>query len=49
MILIAGTHRSGTSLVARLLYESGADFGNPEGFYPPDQWNRGGYFEQKIF
>jgi hypothetical protein len=47
MILIAGMHRSGTSLVARLLYEAGADFGNLEGFYPPDQWNRGGYFEQK--
>tara|TARA_A100001015_G_scaffold104711_1_gene116223 strand:- start:3092 stop:3814 length:723 start_codon:yes stop_codon:yes gene_type:complete len=47
MILISGMHRSGTSLVAKLLYEAGADFGNPEGFYPPDKWNRGGYFEQK--
>ena len=29
MKIISGMHRSGTSLVARLFYESGADMGNP--------------------
>jgi hypothetical protein len=46
MKLITGMHRSGTSLVARLIYESGGDFGDPETFYPPDRWNPDGYFEQ---
>jgi hypothetical protein len=39
-------HRSGTSLIARLFYEAGADMGNPETFYRPDRWNPEGYFEQ---
>lgn len=46
MRLVSGMHRSGTSLVARLLHEAGADFGNPETFYPADRWNPDGYFEQ---
>ena len=46
MKLIAGMHRSGTSLVARLAFELGADFGDPETFYRPDRWNPDGYFEQ---
>lgn len=46
MRLITGMHRSGTSLVARLFYEVGADMGNPEQFYRPDKWNPDGYFEQ---
>ena len=46
MILIAGMHRSGTSLLAGLLYKAGADFGNSENFYPADEWNPDGYYEQ---
>lgn len=47
MHLITGMHRSGTSMVARLFLEAGADFGDPSGFYGPDQWNPEGYFEQR--
>ncbi len=46
MKIISGMHRSGTSLVARLFSEAGADMGNPEHFYRPDKWNPDGYFEQ---
>lgn len=46
MKLITGMHRSGTSLVARLFYEAGANMGDPETFYRPDQWNPDGYYEQ---
>lgn len=46
MFIISGMHRSGTSLVARLFHEAGADMGDPETFYRPDQWNPDGYFEQ---
>jgi hypothetical protein len=46
MRLISGMHRSGTSLVARLFYEAGANMGDPDSFYRPDEWNPDGYFEQ---
>ena len=46
MKIITGMHRSGTSLVARLLYEAGADLGDPATLYPGDRWNPDGYFEQ---
>lgn len=46
MKIIAGMHRSGTSLVARIAYEAGADMGDPSTFYRPDRWNPDGYFEQ---
>lgn len=46
MIVIAGMHRSGTSLLSRILYEAGCDFGNPNDFYPADEWNPTGYYEQ---
>ncbi len=49
MKLITGMHRSGTSIVARLVFESGGDLGNPEKFYPGDKWNPDGYFEQPDF
>ena len=39
-------HRSGTSLVARILLGAGGDLGDPKGFFPPDRWNKDGYFEQ---
>ncbi len=46
MKIITGMHRSGTSLVARLFFEAGADMGDPDSFYRPDKWNPDGYFEQ---
>jgi len=48
MRLITGMHRSGTSLIARMFYEAGADLGDPQTFYPADQWNPDGYFEQRA-
>lgn len=47
MKIITGMHRSGTSLVANLFYNVGADLGNPETFYRADRWNSDGYFEQQ--
>ena len=49
MKIIAGMHRSGTSIVTRLLFEAGADLGDPDTFYRPDKWNPDGYFEQPEF
>lgn len=46
MKIISGMHRSGTSLIARLFHEAGADMGDPDTFYRPDKWNPDGYFEQ---
>lgn len=46
MHIIAGMHRSGTSLVARLCYLAGTDMGDPRTFHPHDRWNPEGYFEQ---
>lgn len=46
MYIITGMHRSGTSLIARLFYEAGADMGDPNTFYRPDKWNPEGYYEQ---
>jgi hypothetical protein len=48
MKIITGMHRSGTSLVARLFYEAGADMGGSN-FYRPDKWNLDGYFEKTDF
>jgi hypothetical protein len=45
MNIITGMHRSGTSLVASLLYELGANFGEPQNLMEKDQWNAQGYFE----
>lgn len=49
MTIITGMHRSGTSLVAQLLYRVGLDFGDPTHFVPADRWNPGGYIEQQGF
>ena len=38
-------HRSGTSLVAQMFAEAGADLGNVDSFYRADKWNQDGYFE----
>ena len=45
MKIIAGMHRSGTSLVSGLLNECGVDFGNKSKFIKPDKYNPYGYFE----
>ena len=46
MQIITGMHRSGTSLVAKIFYEVGADLGPKETLYPGDRWNPDGYYEQ---
>lgn len=47
MLIITGMHRSGTSLVAQLLRELGADFGPDELLWEPDRWNVNGYLERR--
>ena len=49
MKIITGMHRSGTSIVARLMFEAGGDFGDPNTFYRPEKWNPEGYYEQPEF
>ena len=49
MIFITGMHRSGTSLVAQVLYNLGLEFGNPKDFIKKDNWNSNGYLENKNF
>jgi len=46
MQIITGMHRSGSSLLAKLLFEAGADLGDAKTFYPGDRWNPDGYYEQ---
>jgi len=48
-ICIAGMHRAGTSLVARLLEGCGLDLGGPAHFAPPAPDNRDGYWEDLRF
>jgi GT2 family glycosyltransferase len=45
LILVTGMHRSGTSLVAGLLGQLGADLGPAEGLMPATEDNPKGYFE----
>ncbi|MEE9416059.1 MAG: sulfotransferase [Acidimicrobiales bacterium] len=47
MLIITGMHRSGTSLVAQLLRELGADFGPDELLWEADRWNVNGYLERR--
>src|SRR5687767_703242 len=43
-------HRSGTSMIANLLYALGADFGDESQLLEADQWNPRGYFElREVF
>ncbi|MFQ5544281.1 MAG: sulfotransferase, partial [Nitrospiria bacterium] len=49
VICIIGMHRSGTSMVARLLNLCGLDIGPPEHFLEPNESNPLGYFENKDF
>ena len=39
-------HRSGTSLVAKIFFEAGANMGGAGTFYKTDRWNPEGYYEQ---
>lgn len=44
-VVILGMFRSGTSCLAGCLEQLGVFLGNPEAFFPPDQYNPGGYYE----
>jgi hypothetical protein len=48
-ICIAGMHRAGTSMVARLLDGCGLDLGGAANFAPPAPDNRDGYWEDLRF
>jgi sulfotransferase family protein len=48
-ICIAGMHRAGTSMVARVLEGCGLDLGGPAHFAPPAPDNRDGYWEDLRF
>jgi len=48
-ICIAGMHRAGTSMVARMLEGCGVDLGGPDHFAPPAPDNRDGYWEDLRF
>jgi hypothetical protein len=48
-ICIIGMHRSGTSMVARLLNLCGLNLGSPEFLMDPNEANSSGYFEHKGF
>lgn len=47
MIIVAGMHRSGTSLTAQILQSLGADFGPADELWEADQWNANGYLERR--
>ena len=49
VICIIDMHRSGTSMVTRLLNLSGLDLGSSEQLYEPDDSNPLGYYENKGF
>ncbi len=49
MKIITGMHRSASSLVSRLFFEAGADFGPTETMYDANKWNPDGYYEQVDF
>ncbi|HET6615259.1 MAG TPA: hypothetical protein VFH62_05185, partial [Dehalococcoidia bacterium] len=46
MIIVAGSGRSGTSAVARMLHESGMCVGRD--LIPPDEGNAEGYYEERA-
>ena len=48
-VCITGMHRSGTSMVARLLGACGLDLGPPEELVPGQPDNPDGYFENQRF
>jgi hypothetical protein len=48
-VCIAGMHRSGTSMVARILSECGVYLGGPDELLPPAEDNVAGHFEHQEF
>src|SRR5262245_28150013 len=48
-VCIVGMHRSGTSMVAKLLHESGLHLGNASDLMPADAHNEDGYWEHVRF
>jgi hypothetical protein len=48
-VCIAGMHRSGTSMVAKLLYESGLYLGPESDLIPPGPGNPEGFWENRRF
>ncbi len=48
-VCVAGMHRSGTSMIAKLLHLSGIDFGAKEESLPPSEHNPEGYWERAQF
>lgn len=48
-VCIAGMHRSGTSMVARILSECGVYLGEPTQLLPPGEGNVAGHFEHQEF
>lgn len=48
-VAIAGMHRSGTSMVAKLLQQAGLHLGEPEALMPPAEENPEGFFEHLEF
>ena len=48
-VAVAGMHRSGTSMVARILRECGVYIGEPEELVPATRWNPEGHFEHIEF
>jgi hypothetical protein len=49
VVCVAGMHRSGTSMVARLLNRCGLDLGPEQDLVAPDQYNQDGYWENRSF
>jgi hypothetical protein len=47
MNIITGMHRSGTSLIANLLFSLGMDFGSTDLLLKANRWNTKGYFENR--
>jgi len=48
-ICVAGMHRSGTSMVGRLLYQGGLYLGPDSELMPPGPDNPDGYWENRRF
>src|SRR5919199_998060 len=48
-VCIAGMHRSGTSMVARLLADCGLDLGPQSALLPPREHNPAGHWEHASF
>src|SRR5262245_55388006 len=48
-VCIAGMHRSGTSLVAKLLNQSGLYLGDPDDLVPSSLYNSDGHWEHRRF